>query len=906
MAQVVASVAAGRGRAVLVEGEAGIGKTALLAAVLRAAETAGCRVVRASADELIRRFPLQLLVDALDLPATAGSDPGPSSLPFSSVDPVVGLAERVAARVDSLCAAGPTVLAVDDLQWADEASLAVLSRLTASVAQLPLLLITTCRLLPQRPELAQLRRTMIEREATVVELGPLTDEESTEVAAGVAGAPVGRGLRGAIAAGGGNPFYVREIVDALVRSGAVTVTAGSADLAPRASPRPVTLTGAVLDRLGFLTADTREVLRLAGLLGPEVVVAELVALTGRTPVELLPAVDEAVRGGVLTASGERLVFRHALIRDSLHGSIPEAVRGALHRQAAEALTAVGASPDRVLRHVVLAAGPSDAWTTAWLGRHAAGLATRLPAVLEELLAQVLEGPLPDGSVREQLETVLVDAAFRHRSFRRVEDVATRMLARGVDAELAARTTWMLGYALMVGRRLDEAVTVVVYGIAGAPPVWSGRLGALHALLLLSSGDYATAGARAQEVLRLGSGADPAAAGYARHVLSILEVLGRSTGTAVALIDDALDGIGDDVELVDLRVLLMLNRAQWAEHAGEVEASLRAARTLSERFGGIRSGHCAVAAGTMFYWIGRWDDAVRELDTELVPEHELEARPVIRDGLSALIAARRGDVEAARRHLAAQPARPATGISTANADYALLARVVLAERAGDHAVAAALLAPTVDLDRDEPATHRHVWVAAVVRTALAAGDTALAQRAAQAAASDGSREPAGIRATAARWCAAVLDGDVAALEACVECYRAAGFRTLLADVCVDTAVACAAAGDVPRARARLAEATAILVELGADWELRRADARLRALGVRRGPAARVPRAISGWAALTGTELRIAELVAVGRSNPAIAAELFLSRRTVENHVSRILAKLGARSRAEVAHQAATRT
>jgi DNA-binding CsgD family transcriptional regulator len=88
------------------------------------------------------------------------------------------------------------------------------------------------------------------------------------------------------------------------------------------------------------------------------------------------------------------------------------------------------------------------------------------------------------------------------------------------------------------------------------------------------------------------------------------------------------------------------------------------------------------------------------------------------------------------------------------------------------------------------------------------------------------------------------------------------------------------------------------DIGALWHVRRADARLRTFGVRRG--ARVPRRrpAHGWPALSPTELAVARLVAQGRSNPDIALDLLLSRRTVQTHVSHILAKLGARSRVEI--------
>jgi DNA-binding NarL/FixJ family response regulator len=95
-----------------------------------------------------------------------------------------------------------------------------------------------------------------------------------------------------------------------------------------------------------------------------------------------------------------------------------------------------------------------------------------------------------------------------------------------------------------------------------------------------------------------------------------------------------------------------------------------------------------------------------------------------------------------------------------------------------------------------------------------------------------------------------------------------------------------------------DAEQIYTDLGAVWNLRRADSRLRPYGIRRGVRDSRRRPATGWESLTPTEVRVARLVAAGQSNPSIADELFLSRRTVQTHVSHILTKLGAHSRVEI--------
>jgi DNA-binding CsgD family transcriptional regulator len=159
----------------------------------------------------------------------------------------------------------------------------------------------------------------------------------------------------------------------------------------------------------------------------------------------------------------------------------------------------------------------------------------------------------------------------------------------------------------------------------------------------------------------------------------------------------------------------------------------------------------------------------------------------------------------------------------------------------------------------------------------------------------------MRAAIAEQCVGLLGTEPDASLAAAERLRGAGRPFWLAQAVEDAAIVLARRGDARAARAAYGKASALYTELAAAGELRRAEIRLRRHGVhRRGD--RRARAATGWDALTPAELRVARLVAEGRANPDIAAGLFLSRRTVEVHVSHILTKLGARSRVEIARQA----
>jgi DNA-binding CsgD family transcriptional regulator len=159
---------------------------------------------------------------------------------------------------------------------------------------------------------------------------------------------------------------------------------------------------------------------------------------------------------------------------------------------------------------------------------------------------------------------------------------------------------------------------------------------------------------------------------------------------------------------------------------------------------------------------------------------------------------------------------------------------------------------------------------------------------------------------ARFAAAILDGDQRSLVAVAEEYATAGRPMLEAQAREHAAEALAVAGRDQESRRQLDAAQSLYTALDARWDAARADARLRAHGIRRGVHGPRRRPKAGWAALTDTERRVASLLAEGLSNPEIASRMFTSRRTIQFHVSNILAKLGLSSRVEVATLVARRS
>jgi hypothetical protein len=226
----IKQVTRGRGGSVLIEGEPGIGKSALVRAAVAEAAEAGCQVFWGAGDELGQALPLLPFLDGLRVREPSANPRrdtivrllrGEAAADRGADVPAV-LAEQLLALVAEQCAVRPVTLVIDDLQWADPASITLWGRLARSARQVPLLLIGTMRPVPRRDDLLALRR--IADDATRIELTALSDAAVADLVAALAGGmPEGSLLR---LAGGaaGNPLYLTELVTALTRSSKVTIT----------------------------------------------------------------------------------------------------------------------------------------------------------------------------------------------------------------------------------------------------------------------------------------------------------------------------------------------------------------------------------------------------------------------------------------------------------------------------------------------------------------------------------------------------------------------------------------------------------------------------------------------------------------------------------------------------------
>jgi DNA-binding CsgD family transcriptional regulator len=908
--RLVAVLVAGRGNTVVIEGEPGVGKSTMLASGLSDAAAKGCLVFRGAVDP----------ADAeLTLSPDGGGEP---TLRIPASGSGVDAVEQVLAAVERMCDSSPVILALDDLHRADPGTLLLWHRLSRAARRLPLMLVATARPAPSRTAgtFDRLRRALADEGAVLLRLEPLSPVEVADTAAALLGAAPGAQLRRRLESAGGNPAYVLDLIESLRQSGAIRIEGRIAEaVAGAAGPVPPALVEAVCARLAPLSADALEALRLASLLGEEFTGRELAAICDREPHELLAVLDEVIPAGVLIDSGPRLRFRHTLVCQALYHSMRETRRSALHRSAAEALDEAGSPVERVAEQLLTAAALAQGWPAEWLAAKADELTFRAPELAVELFRRAIDHAAPDDPARVLFEEKLAAAMYL---LGRSDCAPAALGLLEYRADPVRRTTWafMSGNALnRVGKyaqgldAVDEGVAVLESAVGDLPEeftvLWSARFTGLRAQLMWSQRRLDEAGALADRALAEGARMrDPLAQFYGAHINSLLTAGAGDVPGALARMEQGLAALGERWRLADQRLLLMMNQAVALgrlDRTAEAHSVLERAYEVAERCGVTwRMAGIVSRSVTFFYLDGQWDEALAAI-RRMIDRPDAEKQRSILASVRLLVLMHRGRLSDAREYLAAGLGE-SEGLDGRLHHLPILAAALFAEaedRIGD-AVAAmkpALLGGVVwDLDE------RHWCLPVLTRLALTVGDTETARAAVAVAEAEAGGQVANLRRhVAAQRCRGLLDQDPKALAEAAEYYRRVGMPLMLAQTREDAAVVAAQLDDPEAARRHLEAAAEDYHSLGAAFDLARAEARLREFGVRRGRRTGRARPESGWEALTPAEEKVAFLVAEGSSNPEIADLLYLSPRTVQTHVSHILAKLGVHSRSEIAREAARR-
>jgi predicted ATPase/DNA-binding CsgD family transcriptional regulator len=903
--------------AVLVGGEAGVGKTRLLAEFTRYASAAGARVLTGHCLELGEEgLPFAPFAAVLrDLLRVEGREVFDGHEPdFARLLPELGpagpmadhnrgfLFDLVAGLFATQAAQRPLVLVVEDLHWADRSTRDLIGFLVRAARTAPVLLVCTFRTdelhrgHPLRPFLAELDRA---RGVHRIDLGRLDRDGTGEVLTALLGAePSSRAIDKIFRRAQGNPLFIEELA-------AAGDPAASADM-------PETLRDLLLARVDRLPEPAQPVLRVAAAGGTRLSHRLLTEVAGMPAVELEGALRAAVAAQLMVVDAEGgYEFRHALVREAVHDDLLPGELARLHARYAAAieanphLVAAGRAPAELAHHWYAAHDNPRALTAARIaaeaahGRYAYAEQARLLERVLELWEQVADAQEVLGIDHLALLEETLAAAYSAGDYHRALSL-TRVGLDEVDedaepsraARLLERRGKLLGH---VGKSDGLAELRRAYELAVRQIDDPGRASLLADVAYhISRLDRVEGAKLAEQARRV---ADEV--GDREAEMSAALVLGRVCSPDLAA-EDGLPQLrrvaavarerNDLLSLVKAQVNIsdaLFEMGEYAESAQVAEAGAALALKIgvSRSTGAYLRSNLAEALVAL----GRWDDAdaVCVAAARFDPPGEL--------GLLWLEI--RAALRLARGHPRATDlvnralgylARPYTDPQVRLPLHALRIDAALASGEPDDGVAAAL-AGLADPKLD--ANPRYAWPIVVAASRLT--DPAVRSTVASLAARLETRYPAEV-AGAAEVAARLATGpaELPLWEAAVAARRTDGRPYPLAHTLVGLATAAAGAGDRAGAAAALAEAGAI----AADLDVRPLREEVATLGRRVGVRGAVG---AGPDVLTAREREVLRLVAQGHSNSRIAKELYLSPKTVSVHVSRIIAKLEVANRIEAA-------
>ncbi len=893
LAAIDAAAAAARhgdGQVVLVRGPAGIGKSALLEAGRGRVRAAGATVLTARGGELEQGFPWGVARQLLTAPArdrlVALDGAAALAAPLfgaAPVDPAVDDDRALSALVHGLywltadlCERGPVVLVVDDLQWADEPSQRFLAHLLGRADELPLLLLAAVR--TGEDEGSALRELLALPDATVLRPAPLgTSATAALIRRTVTDAPeelcnTCRELTG------GNPFLLRELAGELVDAG-VEAPAGVRALIPDLVLRRVA------GQLAQLPSGSTEIARAVALLGPDAELRRAAAVAGLDGATAARAATALIRAELLV-DDDGLAFCHPLVRSTVVAELGGPLRARMELAVARLLATEGADATVVAAPLVGGAAGHDQWVVATL--RAAATASRArgaPGIAAEYLRRALrEPPAPDSRAELTLElgTVLLssdpDAA-------RQELLRARQLATA--DETRRRATLALAQALVLAGEFTAADELLAEDEDDDPTVVAARLTATRL-------GVETQPTRRRLVRRLHEQAARPGEGLDSRLAAVLAIeacaggddAGVAAGHARRAIaaPEALAGPADASLLPEVVGVLV-----FAERYADADAALVRMQEISRGSGWVLS---AAATSTVA--------AVAAAQRGAVADALALASEAVRSGgetwigvvgfahlLSALV--ERDDAAGAWRSVVDRGVDGPLPEAWSSA-VLLHHRARVAAALGDLDSAIADLRQSGELAAvwgvENPAMMP--WRSQLAVALAARGELVEAQRLASVelalARRWGAPRPIGIALRAAG-VAAGRDGDRSLSDA-VEVLRDADAPLELARALADLGALARRTGSRTRARELLRESLDIAHQCGAIAVARRSRRELRVAGAR-------PRrdALRGRDALTASELRVAQMASEGMTNRAIAQALFVTRRTVELHLTNVYTKLG---------------
>jgi DNA-binding CsgD family transcriptional regulator len=900
--ELVRGAAKGHGGALLIEGEVGAGKSLLLSHAVLAAQAEGVSVAAAAADELSRFMPLAPVLMALG-ESSAGLA---SDACLGQVDLQVWLIEFLRTQLEKRAAVGPLLVSLDDLNWADPATLHALRSLPWQLASYPLAWILARRS-PNRDNDAELLFDLLEREgAARMGLQPLGDDTVTEMITDALGAVPDPSLLALAAGAGGNPLLLAELVRGLLEENAVIVRAGRARLRSANVPRRIQAT--VRDTLDGLGGAGRQLLETAAMLGRSFYLEDAATMLGTSPAALLPAVDEALTAGLLVAAQDALTFRHEMVWQAVSESLPRPVRQALHRQIGEMLLARGGSAASAAGHLLSAARGGDREALAGLDRAAVEVLPSSPAIAANLATRALELTAPGDTELIQRSLAAAEALTAAGRLEEATKLSYSALTMPLPAATSARLRCALSSALWMSGHATEAMIEAMRVLAQPRLPGELRADAKIALLEGMTGmrDNRRAGSLAESIL--------AASEEERTDVVIMALLARAVITwDKGQLAEALDLSAEAVRRsAGLRPgarqsqpqLFLASRLVDLRRFEEARSAMRAVADQSSPLGlGGWSATPATLRARMSLAAGRLDDAIAEADLSMAIASGSRLPGFGASAILATVDLRRGDLNAAAQHIESAKTRPAH-LRAAYADTWDTIVAAQIEEARDGPEAALRLLEGVYSELHE---HRFlltcdpVCAAWLVRAGLAARELGRARAAATAAGEIAQGSPElDVAAVSAAHAGGLIHRDPARLEHAVIGHPDPWARASAGE---DLGKLLAAAGRPRDAIARFDRAIEAYEATGAARDVARVRRRLRRLGIRRRHWAVATRPATGWLSLTSTESTVSDLVSQGFTNQQAADQMFISVHTVAFHLRQVFRKLGISSRVELARIAA---
>ena len=829
----------GEGRLVLVAGEAGVGKSALVEQLQR--ELPDARWLWGACDGLFTPRPLGPL---LDLASQLGGELEQLCRAGAARDELFRALLQQASAPGTL-----TVLVVEDIHWADEATVDLLRFLGRRLRDAPVLLIATYRdddLAADDPLRSALGEISRQRAARRVELAPLSAD-----AVRVLASDTGLNAAELYRLTSGNAFYVTEVL----RAGLGVV--------------PPTARDAVLARAAPLSGDSRAALDAAALIGARLELDLLSSVTACPP----QAVDEILASGLLAEDSGRLRFRHEIARLAVEHAVPPHRRTAVHARILAALRSAGCDDDaRMAFHAEAAGdGPTVLLHAQRAARQAAQLTSHREAAAQFERAVRFAG----GADPAVVAGIYEELAYELMLVGRLQDA--------VDAFQQAVTLWReVGDRLHEGRALGNLHRALQH-LGRGPEAVVAAEDAVTVLEQLGPGAELARAYTSLACARMVNSEYQAAIDLAIRAQTIAEPLG-----ALDVLSDALNTQGVSIASIGgqwtgclLRALDIALSADLDEEAARGFAHLYACHAQERRFAEAERyfteglAYCAKRdLGTWTAFLqgeraialaraGNWDEAAAVSTALLARADQSPLDRICPLCVASLVRARRGEPTAWADLDEATAAAEATG----EPQYLTMVRLARAEA---HWLHGELESAAREAERADVAGGCDGWDRGEIAVWLRRTNSERPPR-------DDLAGPYRLQ-TAGDWAeAARLWTELGSpYEAALALYDADH-------------------------EAALRPALQIFADLGAMAAVQVTRHKMRRLGMRSIPAGPRTSTRADPLGLTRREREVLDLVCAGQSNAEIAAKLFISARTVDHHVSAVLGKLGAPTReAAAAH------